>query len=62
MAKFCSNCGESKFIVEEIDYPDVVSINYAAYKTVTVKQQNTEKISAWIENAGKINLLNLIPA
>ena len=59
--KFCHNCGCHDFIVEEIDIPDIVSINYAAYITVSVKKSQ-DNITAWVENAGKINFLNMMPA
>jgi hypothetical protein len=58
---FCTNCGTEQFIVEEIEFPDIVSINYAAYITKSVKQKETGNTKAWIENSGKIKFLTLSP-
>lgn len=60
--KFCANCGCTDFIVEEIEFPDIVTINYACYISEIVKQPSVNTINAWVENAGKISLLPLIPA
>lgn len=59
---FCSSCGCQDFILEEIDFPDIVTINYAVYKTEIIKQKPTEVINAWVENTGKIKFLTLMPA
>ena len=60
--KFCSNCGAQEFITEEIEFPDIVSINYAVYKKEVVKQKPSQVINAWVENTGKIRILPMIPA
>ena len=59
--KFCQNCGSQDFKVEEIDSIDIVSINYAAYITKTVKKADN-RLSIYIEKAGKINFLTIQPA
>lgn len=59
--KFCSNCGCQEFVVEEIDFPDIVSINYAAYISKVIKIQTTQTVNAWVENTYKISLLPVIP-
>lgn len=59
--KLCSNCGTSEFQVEEIDFPDIVTINYATYISEIVSEEKNS-VQAWIENAGKISFLPMIPA
>ena len=47
---FCKNCGCDDYIVEEIDCPDIVSINYAALKRTSQKVNTKYLVKAWIGN------------
>lgn len=61
--KICENCGCSDYVTEEIDFPDIVNINYAAFTKTVVKFEEEQGVCAWLENStGKINFLPLISA
>lgn len=46
---YCKNCGSEEYIIEEIDAPDIVSINYATLKRVSRKIDANSLVKHWIE-------------
>lgn len=58
--RFCKNCGSHKFVVEEIETPDIVTINYATVKKVSQTHSATEVLQTWIEK-NTPQSLKLIP-
>ena len=47
--KFCKNCGSEEFIIEEIETPDIVSINYAAFIKQSYKVSAQNLVQSWID-------------
>ena len=47
---YCKNCGCEEYIIEEIDCPDIVTINYAALQKISFKKDAQTLVKAWIEN------------
>jgi hypothetical protein len=50
-AKFCRNCGNNSFIIEELDNLDIVNINYAVLIKSTYKRTKANFIQTWIEES-----------
>ncbi len=52
--KFCTNCGESAYIVEKYDKLNLVDINYAIQvKETSAQAGETTEIEVWVETEGK---------
>lgn len=47
--RYCKNCGAEEYILEEIETPDIVSVNYAALLKVTQKVSAQSLVQSWIE-------------
>ncbi len=60
---FCKNCGESSYIVEEIDFPDIVTINYAAVlRTEHKRFEIPNVIQMWTDKANTMEEVKLLSA
>lgn len=61
ITKFCKNCGSEVFAVEELDYLDIVSINYAAVKKQSRESKKPYLIQAWMEH-NAYSQMKLLPS
>lgn len=48
-AKFCTNCGCSEFVTEELEMIDVVNINYAALRKQTRRIEAQNILQTWVD-------------
>lgn len=57
--KYCRNCGNSSFIVEELSGINIVNINYAIVLKQVIENKKQSFIQTWIEqnNYSPIKLL-----
>ena len=58
--KFCKNCGSKSYTVEEIETPDIVTINYAIVQKKTQNRTVQTILQTWIEK-NTPPVLKLIP-
>lgn len=47
--KYCPNCGETDFYVEELNQLNFIDIKYAVLKKVIIPQENFTTRQVWIE-------------
>lgn len=50
LEKYCRNCGNNSFAIEELEKLDIVNINYAVIKKRTRNIRKENIFQTWIEN------------
>ena len=63
--KFCKNCGEHEYYIQEIEKPNFTDIHYAVFKRTVINQENISTKQVWVEEEypqnNKTNEIKTIP-